>query len=106
MLPTIEELVPHRGRMLLIDRVLSYAGDSVVCELVVRDDPLFCQDGKVGSWVGIEYMAQSVAALVGLKAHACGQAVRIGLLLGTRKFSAHRPFMHAGDRIRVEAVQV
>lgn len=106
MFPAIEELLPHRGRMRLVDRVLAHQGERISVELTVRDDPLFCHDGLVGSWVGIEYMAQSVAALVGLMSRAQGKPVRIGLLLGARRYMAHVPAFRAGQVLRVEASQV
>lgn len=106
MMRPIESLVPHRGRMLLIDRVCMHEGDRIVCELQVRDDPLFCRNGSVGSWLAIEYMAQTVAALVGLKAQAANAPVRIGMLLGTRRFSALVPAFRPGDCLQVEAEQV
>ncbi|MCX9157650.1 hypothetical protein OPU71_16100 [Niveibacterium sp. 24ML] len=106
MLPGIESLVPHRGRMLLVDRVVSHERDAVVCELAVRDDPLFCRSGRVGAWLGIEYMAQTVAALIGLRARESGEPVKIGLLLGARRYTAHVPDFAPGDCLRVEASQV
>lgn len=106
MFPPIAELIPHRGRMQLIDRVLEQQGEAIVTELVVCDDPLFCCEGEVGAWVGLEYMAQSVAALIGLNARARGEPVRIGLLLGSRRYAAHVPAFRAGQTLRVEASQV
>jgi len=106
MLPAIEELVPHRGRMLLLDALLGFEGERCECGLTVRDDPLFCRDGEVGAWVGVEYMAQSVAALIGLKARAAGGPVKIGLLLGTRRYQAHVPAFVPGMQLRVSATEL
>ncbi|WP_417067213.1 hypothetical protein [Niveibacterium terrae] len=105
MFPPIAELIPHRERMLLVDRVLSFEGEQVVAELTVRDDPLFCSDGLVGSWVGLEYMAQTVGAMIGLMSRERGEPVRIGLLLGTRRFSAQVAAFRPGQTLRVEATQ-
>jgi len=105
-MPEIESLLPHRGRMRLIDRLVSHDGDAVVCELAVRDDPLFCHDGSVGAWVGIEYMAQTVAALIGMRAQTAGTPVKIGLLLGARRYVAHVPGFAPGDVLQVSASQV
>lgn len=106
MFPPIAELLPHRERMLLVDRVVSFEGEQVAAELTVRDDPLFCHDGVVGSWVGLEYMAQTVGAMIGLMSRARNEPVRIGLLLGTRRFLAREPAFRPGQTLRVEATQV
>lgn len=105
-LPLIEDVVPHRGRMLLLDRVVSWSGESAACVLTVQDDPLFCRDGVVGAWVGIEYMAQTVAALIGLKALAKGLPVKVGLLLGTRRFASEVAGFVPGESLEVRASQV
>lgn len=106
MMPAIESLLPHRGRMRLVDRLVSHEGDAVVCELTVRDDPLFCHDGSVGAWVGIEYMAQTVAVLIGIRAQTAGMPVKIGLLLGARRYVAHVPGFVPGEELQVAASQV
>ena len=66
--PPIVELVPHRPPMLLLDRVLSYDGECVVCETVLEHDSPFVEQGHVPALVGIEYMAQTIAAGAGLSA--------------------------------------
>ena len=82
--PPIEALVPHKPPMLLLDRVLSYSTDYVSCEVEIRVDSPFVRDGVVPAIVGLEYMAQCVAAFAGLSARHKGEAPRIGFLLGSR----------------------
>ena len=72
--PPIVELVPHRPPMLLLDRVLSYDGECVVCETVLGPDSPFVEQGHVPAVVGIEYMAQTIAAGAGLSARDKGSA--------------------------------
>lgn len=101
-LPAITELVPHAGPMCLLDRVLAAEGERLSAEVVVPAQGLFCQDGGVGAWVGIEYMAQAVAAWAGWQARAAGQPPRIGLLLGTRRYRCGVPRFAAGQRLQVD----
>ena len=61
--------------MLLLDRVLSYDGECVVCETVLGPDSPFAEQGHVPALVGIEYMAQTIAAGAGLSAREKGSAV-------------------------------
>jgi predicted hotdog family 3-hydroxylacyl-ACP dehydratase len=62
--PPIVELVPHRPPMLLLDRVLAYDGECVICETVLRPDSPFAEQGHVPAVVGIEYMARSLTMAV------------------------------------------
>ncbi|MGE6761313.1 3-hydroxylacyl-ACP dehydratase [Corallococcus interemptor] len=98
----IEELVPHEGRMRLLDRVLEGDADSLLAEVTVREDSLFFADGAVGGWVGIEYMAQAVAAWAGWHSRKRGGTPRVGFLLGTRRYECSRPVFKAGETLRIE----
>lgn len=101
-LPAITELVPHAGPMCLLDRVLAAGSERLSAEVVVPAQGLFSQDGGVGAWVGIEYMAQAVAAWAGWQARAAGQPPRIGLLLGTRRYRCGVPRFIVGQRLRID----
>jgi predicted hotdog family 3-hydroxylacyl-ACP dehydratase len=99
----ILSVVPHSGRMLLVDALLASDADSVLVSAQVRHDNPFADDAGVPAWVGIEYMAQAVAAWAGCRALERGERARIGFLLGTRKYEcdgAHFPF---GAQLRIEA---
>lgn len=101
-LPPIAELVPHAGAMCLLDRVIAAGGERLSAEVVVPAQGLFSRDGGVGAWVGIEYMAQAVAAWAGWQARAAGEAPRIGLLLGTRRYRCGVPGFAAGQRLQID----
>jgi hypothetical protein len=59
----IEAIVPHRGRMLMVNRLLARDEDMVVVEAVVAADNVFAEDRGVPAWVGIEFMAQAISAM-------------------------------------------
>jgi predicted hotdog family 3-hydroxylacyl-ACP dehydratase len=99
--PPIVELVPHRPPMLLLDRVLSYDGERVVCETVLGPDSPFAEQGEVPAVVGIEYMAQTIAAHAGLEARARGEPPAIGFLLGTRAYSTSVDTFPNGSKLTV-----
>ena len=99
----VESLIPHRGAMRLLDRVLRVEGDTVEAEVEVPYDGLFVRDGQVPSWVGIEYMAQAVAAWAGTRERGRGGVPRAGLLLGTRRYEAHCDGFPSGARLHVRA---
>jgi len=101
--PPITEVVPHRPPMLLLDRVLSYDGELVVCELVIEPSSPFAVGGEVPAIVGLEYMAQATAAGAGLSARGKGQPARMGFLLGCRNLTIAVDSFRVGDRLTVEA---
>jgi predicted hotdog family 3-hydroxylacyl-ACP dehydratase len=101
----VERLVPHRGGMLWLTRVLRVDEDGVDAEAVVREEHLLADpeaDGLPG-WVGIEYMAQGIAAWAGGRALARGETVKAGFLLGSRRYECRRPLLAWGLRLRIEA---
>lgn len=96
------ELVPHTGRMRLLDRALEGDAESLVAEVTLREDCLFHENGGMGGWVGIEFMAQAIGAWAGWRARLRGEEPKKGFLLGTRRYDCTRPRFKTGERLRVE----
>jgi predicted hotdog family 3-hydroxylacyl-ACP dehydratase len=101
----IETYVPHRGAMLLVDRLLEAGPQHAVAEVTVPADGLFVQDGRMPGWVGLEYMAQAISAWSGHRHVAAQGAPRLGMLLGTRRYECRVDAFPAGTRLRVEVAQ-
>ena len=59
----LAELVPHAGDMLLIEEILACDDQGIETRLVVRPGLFTDADGALPAWIGVELMAQSVAAL-------------------------------------------
>ncbi|WP_255989062.1 hotdog family protein [Chitinolyticbacter albus] len=97
----ITDLVPHADAMCLLDRVLRAEGETLVAEVTIRADGLFCSDGEVGGWVGIEYMAQAVAAWAGWQSRQRGQLPRVGFLLGSRRYECSRGGFLPGETLHI-----
>ena len=88
--------------MLLLDELVAATDSSVEASLVVRHDGLFStSDGRVPAIVGVEYMAQAVAAFAGVRGIASGEDIKLGLLLGTRNFESSAAYFSVGDRLGV-----
>jgi predicted hotdog family 3-hydroxylacyl-ACP dehydratase len=100
-MPDIRSLVPHAGPMVLLDRVISVDEDSLLAEVRIRSDSLFCSANGVDAWVGMEYMAQAIGAWAGYTAQLRGEPVKIGFLLGTRRYECSRPIFVLGSVLRV-----
>lgn len=103
----IETLVPQSGRMVLLDRVLEVGDDHIVAELNVRDDGLFSNaEQHVPAWVGLEYMAQAIAAYSGYHRKCRGEAIGLGFLLGTRYFECSVGSFPCGAKLTVRAEKI
>ncbi|SDI76447.1 Predicted 3-hydroxylacyl-ACP dehydratase, HotDog domain [Ferrimonas sediminum] len=95
--------LPHDEPMILIDELVSHQDNRLCCQLQLSETSPF-YDAKlqrVPEWVGMEYMAQTVAALAGIEAHQQGRPVRIGFLLGTRRYTVHNPAFELGKPYRI-----
>ena len=101
VMPDIRMLVPHAGSMVLLDRVVSCDEENLCAEVAIRPDSLFCGADGVGSWIGIEYMAQAIAAFAGYHARMRNEPVKIGFLLGSRRYDCTQPYFPLGVVLRV-----
>lgn len=75
LIPPLERLLPHAGRMRLIDRVLTYDEQRIVCESdshCAVDHPL-AENGVLSIICGLEYGAQAMAVHGALLAGAAPQ---------------------------------
>jgi predicted hotdog family 3-hydroxylacyl-ACP dehydratase len=99
----IEAYLPHRGRMVLLDRFLEAEAGRALCAVTIRPDAPFCHAGCVPAYVGIEYMAQTVGALIGWQSRRIGQAIKTGFLVSTRKYASRVDSFPLGATLLVEA---
>lgn len=106
-LPTIEELVRHRGQMLLIDSLVEASQDHAVGEVVISQTSSFFKPGRgVPAYVGLEYMAQTIAAFDGAHRLKSGAAPEIGFLLGTRRYASKVQFFLAQSLLKIRVNMV
>ena len=105
-LPDIRTLVPHSGTMSLLGRLRAADAETLCAEVAISAGTLFLDGGAVGAWVGVEYMAQAVAAHAGYGARLHGAAVRVGFLLGTRRYACTVPAFPAGSVLHVHVQRV
>lgn len=104
--PPAAELLPHRGKAVLIDTVLEDTPDSIrVNARVDHDSPYFVPRHGLPAWVGLELMAQAIAAHAGLGARRERKPPRAGMLLGTRRYEAFTDYFPEGQTLEVRAVR-
>lgn len=102
----ISKLLPHEGVMMLLDKVIAYDQESFIAEVIVRNDGLFGEGQTVPAWLGIEYMAQTVAAHSGMMRYLAGKPIQIGFLLGTRRYNCNVVTFNVGACLTVKVERV
>lgn len=103
----IEVILPHRGSMLLVDRVSACSDDTLTAHATVHADAWYANaDGAMPAWIGIELMAQAIAAHVSLLAMRAGGRARPGVLLGSRSYEACLPAFARDAQLRIDAKEV
>lgn len=101
---SVDELLPHSGQMVLITDVLDWGDDWLEASVDHRRASSFRNtDGSIPAWNGMEYMSQAIGALVGVQAKQAGRPIRIGLLMGTRKYESA---VHSFEKDSVLTVRV
>ncbi|MCO4880753.1 hotdog family protein [Paraburkholderia caribensis] len=105
--PPIDTILPHRGTMLLVDGVSACGDEALTAYATVRGDAWYVdEDGAMPAWIGIELMAQGVAAHVALLAMRAGGRARPGVLLGTRSYQAHVSAFARDARLTIDVQEV
>jgi predicted hotdog family 3-hydroxylacyl-ACP dehydratase len=100
----LEDLVLHRGPMLLLNRVLEVGDEHMIAEVDVTPEQIYCDPvNGVPAWVGVEYMAQAAAALSGTWNVRNNEPVRLGLLIGCRRYTSKVPAFSPGSVLQVHA---
>lgn len=108
----IKELLPQKDRMALLDAVVpdSVTKTGIKAQVTITEKTLF-YDPKtkhVPVWIGIEYMAQTIAAFSNIPKpdNPEGSQVSIGLLLGARKYACHTQGFPLGQNLTITVDQL
>jgi predicted hotdog family 3-hydroxylacyl-ACP dehydratase len=92
---SVESLIPHSQPMVLLDRLIDFSDKALTAEVGINEHSRFFNPDKKGveTWVSIEYMAQAIAALAGIRSRLKHQPVKLGFLLGTRKMQIYQALL-------------
>jgi predicted hotdog family 3-hydroxylacyl-ACP dehydratase len=103
----VDELVLHAAPMLLLDRIVEATADTLEAEASIdKESPLCEGETELPAWWGIEYMAQSIAALAGLRERVAGNDVPVGFLTGCRKFNCNKSGIPLGTVFRIHIIEL
>ncbi|MEH6493810.1 ApeP family dehydratase [Halopseudomonas sp.] len=98
----IAPYVPHAEGMCLLDQLLEFNNDHLYAEVCPRDDDLFATAQGIPGWVGLEWMAQAVAAWAGVQAVQAGELPAVGFLLGSRRYQTSVDHFALNVPLRIE----
>jgi len=103
----LENILCHRRPMIFLDDVLENGHDYLVAGIKIRDGiPFYQPQQGVPAWVGLEYMAQSIAALAGIRARDAGKRVPLGLIIGCRDYRCDNGMFAPGVDLRVSITEL
>ena len=98
----LPSLLPHSGLMILIGEPMSFGKGWAEATVRIGEDSRFYKQGRgVPAWVGVEYMAQTIALYAGYCARRAGEEIKLGLLLGSRKYTAMTAYFQLGAKLLI-----
>lgn len=103
---SFESVVPHTGTMVLLDQIEYWDDVELQASVTIRADAPFVDANGMPAWVGIELMAQTIAAFGGCRARRAGQPVKIGFLVGSRRYSVSHAYFPTGAQLQVNVKEI
>ena len=105
----LQTLIPHKGKMLLLSRVIEYDIEhSVRAEYDITRNCLFYDpvlDG-VPSWAGFEFIAQAVSVLTGIRKREKGEKPNIGFILSIPSMRMEIPLFKNGSSVEIRVKEI
>jgi predicted hotdog family 3-hydroxylacyl-ACP dehydratase len=101
---SIEDILFHRGTMLLVDRALHFENDFAVAEAIPCAQRWYRNSaGNMPAWLGLELMAQTTSIHMSLKKKQHNLPVKMGALLGTHRYHSAVADFLAGEPLCIRA---
>jgi predicted hotdog family 3-hydroxylacyl-ACP dehydratase len=104
--PPIDDLVPHGPPIRAVEELLHWERGRAKCRLQVRPHTPFVRGNRVAGIAALEYMAQSVAACLGYEAYLGGGRVRVGMIIGVRKFELLEAYIEVGTELEIQVDRI
>lgn len=103
---SFESVVPHTGTMVLLDQIDQWDDEQLQASVTVRADAPFVDAQGMPAWVGIELMAQTIAAFGGCRARRASRPVKIGFLVGSRRYTSSQAYFPIGAHLQVNVKEI
>jgi len=92
----VNELIPQRSPMVMLDKLVSVNENMATGQLLVREDNLFVKEGYLQEPGLIEFMAQTAAAHTGYRSVLTDEPVSEGYIGAIKNLVIHElPSVHA-----------
>ena len=102
-------LLPHKGKMFLLSRVISYdiKSYSITTEYDIKKECIFHEPENDGvpCWVAFELMAQSISAMSGIAHHIRGDSPLPGVILSVVGFDSSVSYFKNNTTVRISVSQ-
>lgn len=106
----MEEILPHKLPMVLIDRVVSYDLEQLelIAEVDINPEVMFFDNelNQVPTYVGMEYMAQTIGALSGVYAKLKNNPIKLGFVIGASNYECFVPGFKNGECLTIKIAQL
>ena len=104
----LEKILPHNYPMILIDDIeeVNLKEEYILTNVTIREDNVFFEKelNGVSYLLGIEFMAQSIAAYTHFRNH--NVTPKIGFLLGTRSYKCSVDKFENGRKYLIKAKEI
>jgi predicted hotdog family 3-hydroxylacyl-ACP dehydratase len=86
----IQEYIPQRPPILMIDRITDISEIKVVCEFMIKNDNIFVTESKLLEPGIIENIAQTIAAGAGYRAKEKNEKVKLGYIAAIKNLNIYK----------------
>ena len=87
---SMRELIPQRPPFVMIDKLLSFDMVFTETQLEIRDDNVFCKEGRLSAEGLMENIAQTCAARIGYINMTKNETVKIGVIGSVNNYEVFR----------------
>jgi len=77
-------IIPQKPPMVMVDHLVELTGTTIATTFLIREDNLFCEQGRFREPGLIENMAQTAAAGMGARLSGGGESAPLGFIGGIR----------------------
>jgi predicted hotdog family 3-hydroxylacyl-ACP dehydratase len=104
-LPPLNELIPHRGDSLFIDRVVEHHETGTTCTINLDGQYwLKRPDGRVPGWLAVEYMAQCMTVHESIRSRVLGHPRESGMLVAVFNLKLYVSYFEPGLALRARSI--
>jgi len=103
-------IIPHKGKMVLLNRITAYdlENQTIEAEYDITKECIFYdpQIEGVPTWAGFEFIAQSIAAISGIREKSKNKPPRLGFVLGLSQVFINTPYFKLGSIVKIKTKEI